>query len=382
MRQTLDKLFWINSIWLWLREDLNVELESFSHALFYPHKDLNIEGFYIFYWGRKVMGGYPFGRKGSAVGIILLFVGISIIPAIAQDSEKSLPTSRGNWLYVGGDGPGNYSKIQDAIDNANDGDTVFVYSGTYHEYIVIDKSIQFVGEDRNTTIIDGDDRGGIVSISASQIGMSGFTVQHSVTSWNNTGIEINAYSDFNNISQNIIKETGEGISIYNSNHNLISNNIISSISDVGIILDDVSDNNSIRGNIISICNTGITLRYSSNNLIYDNIIGHSNAGIFLQNASYNNISWNHFTKNFMGVYLVFSKSNRFLYNNFLSINLTAFFENGNNKWNGNYWNRPRVLPEPIVGLIVIPLSENGIWISILWFNFDWHPAQESYDIGG
>jgi hypothetical protein len=67
-------------------------------------------------------------RKWLAVGIILLFVGTCIIPAVAQDTEKpSEPTSRGSWLYVGGSGPGNYSKIQDAVDNTSDGDTVFVY---------------------------------------------------------------------------------------------------------------------------------------------------------------------------------------------------------------------------------------------------------------
>jgi hypothetical protein len=38
-------------------------------------------------------------RKWLAVGIILLFVGTSIIPANAQNTEKE--TSRG-WLYVGG----------------------------------------------------------------------------------------------------------------------------------------------------------------------------------------------------------------------------------------------------------------------------------------
>jgi hypothetical protein len=43
-------------------------------------------------------------RKWLAVGIILLFVGTSIIPANAQNTEKE--TSRG-WLYVGGSGPGN-----------------------------------------------------------------------------------------------------------------------------------------------------------------------------------------------------------------------------------------------------------------------------------
>ena len=37
-------------------------------------------------------------KKGVMVGIILLFVGTCIIPAIAQETEKPLPTSRGNWL--------------------------------------------------------------------------------------------------------------------------------------------------------------------------------------------------------------------------------------------------------------------------------------------
>ena len=57
------------------------------------------------------------------VGIILLFVGTSIIPSTAQNLEKtSSATSRSNWLYVGGSGPGNYTRIQDAIDASNDGD--------------------------------------------------------------------------------------------------------------------------------------------------------------------------------------------------------------------------------------------------------------------
>ena len=48
--------------------------------------------------------------------------------------KPSLATSSGNWLYVGGSGPGNYSVIQDAVDNASDGDTVYVYHGIYSDY--------------------------------------------------------------------------------------------------------------------------------------------------------------------------------------------------------------------------------------------------------
>jgi hypothetical protein len=61
--------------------------------------------------GRKYMQN-NLGRKGLAIGIILLFVATGIIPSMAQKIEKpSLTSLRGNWLYVGGSGSGNYSKI-------------------------------------------------------------------------------------------------------------------------------------------------------------------------------------------------------------------------------------------------------------------------------
>lgn len=86
-------------------------------------------------------------RKWFTVGIILLFVGTCTIPAIAHNTEKILPASRG-WLYVGGSGPGNYSRIQDAIDDANYGDTVFAYAGIYYENITIYHMITVLGENK------------------------------------------------------------------------------------------------------------------------------------------------------------------------------------------------------------------------------------------
>ena len=47
-----------------------------------------------------------------------------------------------NTLYVGGSNPGNYSTIQNAIDAANPGNTIYVYSGTYIENILIDKTLR------------------------------------------------------------------------------------------------------------------------------------------------------------------------------------------------------------------------------------------------
>ncbi|MFA5019681.1 MAG: hypothetical protein WC533_01135 [Candidatus Pacearchaeota archaeon] len=55
-------------------------------------------------------------------------------------------------IYV----PENFSKIQDAVNNSTNGDTIIVRAGTYVEnQIVIDKSINLIGENKNETIIDG-----------------------------------------------------------------------------------------------------------------------------------------------------------------------------------------------------------------------------------
>ena len=63
------------------------------------------------------------------MGIIALFICTGITPSVAIDNPIK-PISDGNTLYVGGSGEGNHTNIQDAIDDANDGDTVFVYEKT------------------------------------------------------------------------------------------------------------------------------------------------------------------------------------------------------------------------------------------------------------
>ena len=60
--------------------------------------------------------------------VVILLIGVSVIPSTGNLVEQtSMTANRGDTLYVGGSGYGNYTKIRYAIENASDGDTVFVY---------------------------------------------------------------------------------------------------------------------------------------------------------------------------------------------------------------------------------------------------------------
>ncbi|MCK5113010.1 MAG: hypothetical protein KAQ84_05650, partial [Thermoplasmatales archaeon] len=148
-------------------------------------------------------------RKIIALGIMLLFISMTISSSTGLYVEKQSikPLSFGNILYVGGNGTGNYSKIQDAIDNASDGDTVFVYddSSPYYENVSIYKSINLIGEDKNSTVIDGFSSGYIVKIFSDWVNVSGFTVQNSGGEWFPGYAGFNIRANYTTISNNIIK---------------------------------------------------------------------------------------------------------------------------------------------------------------------------------
>jgi parallel beta-helix repeat protein len=225
-------------------------------------------------------------RNGLVFGIIVLFIGASIVSAFnINPANDSKPMNRGNWLYVGGSGPGNYTTIQSAIDAASPGDTVFVYSGTYYENVGVDKTINLIGENKNTTIIDAS--GGVNAIvieSCSNVLIENFSVKNAAGSHpNGNGIIILSSNncDYNTISNCLVYDNdNDGVLIYPSklkyaDYNTIINCDIYNSGRIGIeitaydgpfhadynrILNSKIHNNYITGTLIS---TSIYCLYST-----------------------------------------------------------------------------------------------------------------------
>lgn len=134
--------------------------------------------------------------------IIILTIIISNLAISASSTTSKLITKNENFLYVGGSGPENYTKIQNAVENASSDDTIFVFNGTYYENVLINKSIQLVGENEENTIIDGKD--GLFSIS---IKSQNVLIKHiKITNSSHDGIKISKNSDRTKILNCIIEK--------------------------------------------------------------------------------------------------------------------------------------------------------------------------------
>jgi parallel beta-helix repeat protein len=215
-----------------------------------------------------------------------------------------------------------YPTIQEAINNATEGDRIFALSGTYYEHVVVNKTVSLIGENKGTTIIDGNGTGTVVHVTGNNTFVSGFTIRNSGPSSPDSGIRLD-HSGGNNISHNTITNNVWGISLYYSNDNTISGNNASSNRWIGIVLEDSSSNNMLSGNILSSNpQSGIWFDKSNNNTLVDNIASsNNNYGIVLgYNCSYNTFSGNIISNNRDGIMLQYYCSHNMLSGNTISNN--------------------------------------------------------------
>jgi len=147
----------------------------------------------------------------------------------------------------------NYDTIQAAIDAPQtlDGHTILVDAGTYYEHLVVDKQISLIGENRSTTVIDGNGTGNVIVLSNAivtthHVNLKGFTIRNGTN-----GIFIQM-SDDNLVSGNIVADNLHGIYLY------------------ATCVCDPALRNTIRNNVIKNNSVGIRLEISQDNTIFHN----------------------------------------------------------------------------------------------------------------
>ena len=230
-------------------------------------------------------------NKKSTLCIIMLIFFSVLLAGCMEDSAHS------NCVVI--KGKGTYIKIQDAIDAASEGDTIYVYVVTYYESIILNKSIHLIGDGIGKTIIDyhKNDSGNIIEINKDQCTIEGFTITNSMKKFNSTwfikGIQIrssnNSISDnsisntsygihilsnsINNvISKNMIFNNQNGIEIVQSSYNKLSSNNISLNSQFGVVIFQKAEYNEVSGNTFSNNNEAVRLKDVQYNTIKQNVL--------------------------------------------------------------------------------------------------------------
>jgi len=165
--------------------------------------------------------------------------------------------------------PSDYSTIQEAVDNAAEGDTIFVKKGYHFGSVFIKKSLSLVGE-ANETIIVGDDyrlNGTIIVIRHDNVNITGFTIRSNKPTSSRRGIHL-LHARYCNVSGNTITNCAVGIWLYGASQNSITGNNLTD-NRYGINI-NISDTNTFVGNVAADGIWGIQLLSSTGNTFRNN----------------------------------------------------------------------------------------------------------------
>ena len=231
-------------------------------------------------------------------GLVLVCFAVTMLVLTGTVSAKT-------W-YVDDDGGAgiNFTKIQEAVDVAQDNDTIFVYNGTYNEQVRVNTRVILKGIDYPVV-----DAGGIM-ISAYGCVIDGFNitggpsgiwvrsdynriVNNSIYNNEEDGIDLES-SDYNTIANNrVFNNSDDGIDLDNSFNNTIINNTVKMNAYNGIELDDSGYNTIANNNVFNNSDDGMDIDNSCNNMLINNtVMINRYTGIGLDYSDYNTIANN------------------------------------------------------------------------------------------
>jgi len=240
---------------------------------------------------------------------VLIFIGIIHISTFAINAQEK----KYGTYYTFKDLPSNTPLIplQALVDIAKPGDTIKLRPGIYEGPIVI-KTNRLVIDGSGKCTVSGNDKGSVISIEADSVHIKNFVITNSGGSHDKIDAGVVIKGNHNIIENNRIQECLFGVDIFQSDHNKILHNEISSLS---------RREKALKGD-------AIRLWYSKHNLIKHNywhhvrdmVVWYSSDTSFEENkgvghrysihfmyAHNNKIYKNEFYGNSVGVFLMYSE---------------------------------------------------------------------------
>lgn len=209
---------------------------------------------------------------------ICVFIGLAFLVLASPASADTLTVNNG--------GEEDYKSIQKAVNDANPGDTILVYPGTYKENIVVDRELRIIsksGNPEDTIVLASTQNEHVFKIASDNVTIRGLKIKDA--SGNPGNYKYGIYLDgIKNciIDNNYISNNREGIFLIDTSNNTLINNKLPKNNDAGIILMS-SDNNTIMNNHMSGNVAGIIIiHFSSNNTVDGNAVSENTIGIDIQ----------------------------------------------------------------------------------------------------
>ena len=222
-------------------------------------------------------------------------------------------------------------KIQDAVNITKPGDTVFIKNGTYHENVIIDTPfISLIGESNNSTSVDANRSGNVITINAPYVTISRLKIKYSgedcagikigkyeyVTDsynciiddceiWHNFhGVYAQSTNNIKIVNNSFIYNEESAVCFEKTHSSIIKNNIIYDQIYHGIDLNWGSNWNLIENNEISYCIYGISTSYCNYVKIIKNEILYNTEGIRITDSIAPKVNYNNIYKNLVTGILV------------------------------------------------------------------------------
>ncbi|MEA1965959.1 MAG: right-handed parallel beta-helix repeat-containing protein [Euryarchaeota archaeon] len=243
-----------------------------------------------------------------------------LVSVVLLTSMAVIGTATADTLTVGSSGC-DYTTIQAAVDAAAEGDTIFVWNGSYTENVDVDKRLTLRGEGANVvTVTTANSDDNVFEVTADHVNISGFTATG--RGYGKAGIYLGS-ADNCNIYENNCSNNYYGTHLSSSSNNTLASNTASN-NYYGTYI-DYSSNNILAGNTASSNNMiGICLYYSSNNTLTKSTTSNNRYGIYLYYSSNNLLKGSTASSNKDYGIRLSSSSNNTLANNTMSGNAYNF----------------------------------------------------------